>query len=81
MTTVDKIAYLSPSEYENAKDTLREFTVLALHWLARQSQEELKDQIIGDVLARGDLPLHLPRETTCDKSQFLLPLFETKLGV
>ena len=43
MTTIDKIAYHSPSEYENAKDILREFTVLALHWLAGQSQEELKD--------------------------------------
>ena len=57
MTTVDNIAYLSPSEYENAKDILREFTVLALHWLARQSQEELKDQIIGNFLARGTVCL------------------------
>ncbi len=53
MPSIDKINYLPKEEYWRAKSFLEKFSVYALHWLASESQKELKDQIIGNFIARG----------------------------
>ena len=52
-----KVVYLSQEDYGKAISILGEFTALVLRWLARQSQNELKDQIIGNFIARGTVCL------------------------
>lgn len=44
---------LAPTEYKQAIGILREFTRFALLWLTEKTPDELKDQIIGNFIARG----------------------------
>ena len=53
MSSIDKISYLSESEYKDAIFTLREFTVCALSCLDTKSPKDLKHCIIGNFIARG----------------------------
>ena len=57
MSPKDQVVYLEPNEYLQAIDVLRKFTVRAIHWLAKKTHEDLKDQIIGNFLARGTVCL------------------------
>ena len=57
VNSIDNVRYLPTEEYWKAKSYLRKFTVYALHWLASESQEELRDQIIGNFIARGTVCL------------------------
>lgn len=57
MAPIDQAVYLEPNEYLQATNVLREFTVRALCWLAKKTHEDLKDQIIGNFIARGTVCL------------------------
>ena len=57
MSPKDQVVYLEPNEYLQATDVLRNFTARALHWLAKKTHEDLKDQIIGNFIARGTVCL------------------------
>ena len=57
MNSIDNVNYRPTEEYWKAKSYLRDFTVYALRWLANESQEVLKDQIIGNFIARGTVCL------------------------
>ena len=57
MSPKDQVVYLEPNEYLKAINVLRKFTVRAIHWLAKKTHEDLKDQIIGNFLTRGTVCL------------------------
>ena len=57
MAPIDQVVYLEPNEYLKAIDVLRKFNARALHWLAKKTHEDLKDQIIGNFIARGTVCL------------------------
>ena len=57
MAPIDQVVYLAPIEYLQALDVLRKFTAHALHWLAKKTHEDLKDQIVGNFIARGTVCL------------------------
>ena len=54
MNSIDDINYLSSEEYLVAKAHLEKVTVLVLHWSATLSQQEIKEEIIWNFIARGD---------------------------
>ena len=54
---IDNIFYATASEYAKAIVVLREFNIIALSWLRRKTRDHLKDQIIGNFIARGTICL------------------------
>ncbi len=57
MNSIDYVNYHSQEEYQKAKSYLEKFTAHALHWSATQSQEDLREEIIGNFIARGTVCL------------------------
>ena len=57
MPSINGMGYLSPHEYNQAIHTLREFTKSALLWLSNKSSGNLRDEIIGNFIARGAICL------------------------
>ena len=57
MDQVDRTFYLSQNEYKQAIGVLRQFTKIALLWLTEKTSDQLKDQIIGNFIARGTVCL------------------------
>ena len=57
MPRIDTVFYLRPEEYAEAITVLRTFTVTALSSLASRTPDHLKDQIIGNFIARGTVCL------------------------
>ena len=53
MGGIDRVRYLTLRDYEQAVTTLKSFTIVCLHWLAIKTPEEIRDQIIGNIIARG----------------------------
>lgn len=54
---IDTGLYLSADEYAGAITALKQFNVTALSWLTRKTKDHLKDQIIGNFIARGTVCL------------------------
>ena len=57
MHAVDGKFYLPAGEYARAIAALREFNIAALSWLVRKTKDHLKDQVIGNFIARGTVCL------------------------
>ena len=57
MHGIDTSLYLSVDKYVSAVNALKVFNVAALSWLARKTNDDLKDQIIGNFIARGTVCL------------------------
>lgn len=57
MRGIDTNLYLTVDEYVSAISALKGFNVAALSWLARKTNDDLKDQIIGNFIARGTVCL------------------------
>ena len=56
-TRLDNTHYLPPEEYARAIRILRDFTTRALFWLSQSTPGSLKDQTIGQFIARGTVCL------------------------
>ena len=54
---LDNTHYLPPEEYARAIPILRDFTTRALSWLSQTTPGSLKDQTIGQFIARGTVCL------------------------
>lgn len=54
---IDRNFHLSAGGYAKAITALREFNTTALLWLTRKTNDHLKDQIIGNFIARGTVCL------------------------
>ena len=54
---IDTGLHLPADEYARAITALKRFNVTALSWLTRKTKEHLKDQIIGNFIARGTVCL------------------------
>ena len=57
MHGIDTSLYLSVDIYVSAVNALKAFNLAALSWLARKTNDDLKDQIIGNFIARGTVCL------------------------
>ena len=57
MTGIDNTFYLSADRYTSAVKTVKDFNVVALSWLERKTNDQLKDQIISNFIARGTVCL------------------------
>ena len=57
MNSTNNNDLLSPEDYLSVKAYLEKFTVLVLHWSAVESREEIREEIIGNFLARGTVCL------------------------
>ena len=57
MRSIDRVFYRYPNDYAQAIEVLRIFTQKALRWLSEKSSGEVKDEIIGNFIARGTVCL------------------------
>ena len=57
MGTIDNVRYLTPDQYDQAIDTMKAFSTLAVLWARTENEGNLRTEIVGNFIARGTVLL------------------------